>query len=674
MSTAFARIRPLAAGTERRKLALSLAANFLTRVPGLLLMLVVLPQFYRGLGPAAYSALFAALAFGGLGVFLLGGAAVPGMREIGAAAAEGRRQDEADAFVSLLASNALLTAVLMAGVVAAGWIRGDGVALILVALMPLTQAGLTTTIDNCRLAHNEHYWAATLSFGFQLVCYALVFTLPAYSSNVLLAATIFHAPIALASAVNAVLLMRARPYLWRGRANQIRAMLRAAVSFGAADGVLTASLGLTLIGIQAWAPAETAAWLATQFRLFQMCLNPVMTVMVPVASFLRLRWSHVAVGRQHRMSQLAFGAGVLACIALGGGLGIAGPLYAGHLLRLPMPDSGLWLAPIFLFLGVTGFYRVYASVANLVLDGERLARGIIAAILFAALAASLALILVPPLHGFALFCAVASGTMLGQLALSRQRSAAISAQADHVEILGTPVSLTDHRRAAERVLSQVAARHGGYVCVRDVHAVMLARGDAGLREIARGAILVLPDGMPIVHAARLRGHRTIARVAGPDFVDTLADRGRSAGIRHYFHGAGPGVAERMAANLVRRYPGICIAGCSSPGFGEPSNAEREAELQQIRAAAPDIVWVGLGMPKQERWMYRNTQSLPGITLIGVGAAFDFHAGTVKRAPLWMRRMTLEWLHRLLSEPRRLWRRYLVIAPAFVWHVLWERGA
>ena len=130
----------------------------------------------------------------------------------------------------------------------------------------------------------------------------------------------------------------------------------------------------------------------------------------------------------------------------------------------------------------------------------------------------------------------------------------------------------------------------------------------------------------------------------------------------------------MATNLARAHPGMRIAGWSSPAFGESSEVEREAELRRIRDAAPDIVWLGLSTPKQERWMHRNCPALPGIVVIGVGAAFDFHAGTVKRAPVWMQRMTLEWLHRLLSEPRRLWRRYLVIAPAFVWHLLRDRGA
>jgi N-acetylglucosaminyldiphosphoundecaprenol N-acetyl-beta-D-mannosaminyltransferase len=663
------------ADPDRRKLVWSLAANFLTRAPGLLLMLVVLPRFYHGLGPAAYSAMFAALAFGGLGVFLTGGAAVLGMRQIGAAAAEGRRQDEADAFASLVATNLGLTAALMAVVVAAGWVQGTGIALICVALLPLVQAGLTTTFDNCRLAHNEHYWAASLSFGFQLLCYAAVLTIPVWSTTMLLAATVFHAPIALASMVNAVLLLRARPYLRQGRPTRVRPMLRAALSFGAADGALTASLGLTLIGFQAWAAAETTAWLATQFRLFSMCLNPVMTVMVPLASFFRLKWSRATRDRQRQVARLAFGAGLLAYLALGGGLGVAGPLYAARLLHLPAPDGALWLAPVFLFLGAIGFYRVYASVANLVLDGERLALGVVRAIAVAGLAALVLLPRLGLLHGFALFAALASALMLVEMARSQRRgTAAVPVRADRIEILGTPVSLTDHRRAAESVLALVAEGQSAFICVRDVHGIMLARRDSAFRALHHEATLVLPDGMPLVHVARLRGHRDIARVAGPDFVDTLADRGRASGLRHYFHGGKRGVAERMAANLARRHPGLRVAGFSAPPFGEPGAAEREAELQAIRDAAPDVVWVGLSTPGQERWMQRHRHALPGMTLIGVGAAFDFHAGTVRRAPRWMRRATLEWLHRLLSEPRRLWRRYLVLAPSFVWHVLWERGA
>ncbi len=408
-----------------------------------------------------------------------------------------------------------------------------------------------------------------------------------------------------------------------------------------------------------------------------MSLTPVMTVMVPLASFLRLKWSNASEGRQRDLAKLAFGAGLLTCIAIAGGLGIGGPLYARLMLRLPAPEPGLWLAPIFLLFGVIGFYRVYASVANLVLDGERLAVGVVGANLVAALAALATMTMLAPLRGFALFAALASLLMLVELSRSLARSIAPASarhEPDRIEILGTPVSLTDHARAAERILGWVARRRGAFVCVRDVHGIMLARRDPELRAIHRQAGLVLPDGMPLVHVARLRGHRGIARVAGPDFVDTLADRGRASGLRHYFHGGAPGVAERMAASLARRYPGLCVAGWSTPPYGTPDEWTVALELQRIRDAAPDVVWIGLSTPKQERWMHRHHAALPGTTLIGVGAAFDYHAGVIMRAPLWMRRATLEWLHRLLSEPRRLWRRYLVMAPSFVWHVLWERGA
>jgi N-acetylglucosaminyldiphosphoundecaprenol N-acetyl-beta-D-mannosaminyltransferase len=129
----------------------------------------------------------------------------------------------------------------------------------------------------------------------------------------------------------------------------------------------------------------------------------------------------------------------------------------------------------------------------------------------------------------------------------------------------------------------------------------------------------------------------------------------------------------MAAVLCARYPGLVVAGCLSPPYGEVDERVQAAEIAEINAASPDVVWVGLGTPKQERWMNRFHGAIPGATLIGVGAAFEFHAGTRRRAPRWMQRATLEWLHRLLSEPGRLWRRYLVIAPQFVWQVLVERA-
>lgn len=239
------------------------------------------------------------------------------------------------------------------------------------------------------------------------------------------------------------------------------------------------------------------------------------------------------------------------------------------------------------------------------------------------------------------------------------------------DILGTPIAITDLAGATAHLLQRVAARQTGYVCLRDVHGIMLARRDPELRAIHRGAVMNLPDGMPLVHVARWRGHRAIGRVAGADLVEALADAGRGAALRHYFYGGKPGVAEQMAATLSRRFPGLNVAGCASPPFGEVDDAAMARALAAIVAARADVVWVGLSTPRQERWMHRHHGALPGMTLIGVGAAFDFVTGEVRRAPRWMQRATLEWLHRLLSEPRRLWRRYLLLAPRFAWLILTE---
>ncbi|MFS0738646.1 WecB/TagA/CpsF family glycosyltransferase [Sphingomonas sp. 1P06PA] len=231
-----------------------------------------------------------------------------------------------------------------------------------------------------------------------------------------------------------------------------------------------------------------------------------------------------------------------------------------------------------------------------------------------------------------------------------------------------PVSLVNPVLAVETVLGWAVRGSAQFICVRDVHGVMLAQDDDGLMDIHRQAGMVLPDGMPLVGLARWRGHSHVARTCGPDFVDALCAGGIATGLRHYFFGGKPGVAEAMAAALADRHPGLVVAGTSTPPFRTLSMEEDGAATQQIIDAKPDIVWIGLSTPKQEYWMRDHVDRIPGATLIGVGAAFDFHTGAVSRAPRWMQRSGLEWLHRLVSEPRRLWRRYLVLAPRFVWRL------
>lgn len=232
-------------------------------------------------------------------------------------------------------------------------------------------------------------------------------------------------------------------------------------------------------------------------------------------------------------------------------------------------------------------------------------------------------------------------------------------------VLGVPVSTINMTQAITVILSWIDNKIPHYICVRDVHGVMRAQEDAALLDIHNGAGLVTPDGMPLVWLARWRGYSNVGRVCGADLVAELCAASIPNQIGHYFYGGKEGVAERMAAQLQARYPDLNIVGTATPPFGLMSEGEDQAVTDAIIATHAKIVWVGLSTPKQEYWMRDHVGRIPGATLIGVGAAFDFYAGDVKRAPAWMHHRGLEWVHRLVSEPRRLWRRYLVLAPKFV---------
>jgi len=242
-----------------------------------------------------------------------------------------------------------------------------------------------------------------------------------------------------------------------------------------------------------------------------------------------------------------------------------------------------------------------------------------------------------------------------------------------VNVLGIPISVLNMEVAVQEILRRAAANRAGYVCVRDVHGVMRAQDDPELRGIHESADLVTPDGMPLVWICKWWGHSKISRVCGPDLVDEICKSSVSLGLRHYFYGGKPGVAERMASNLLEKNPGLTIAGIDAPPFGPLTTEQDRSYTAKIVESGADIVWVGLSTPTQEYWMRDHVHAIPGAVLIGVGAAFDFHAGDIRRAPAWMQTSGLEWLYRLFSEPRRLWRRYLVLAPKFVLQVFQERA-
>jgi N-acetylglucosaminyldiphosphoundecaprenol N-acetyl-beta-D-mannosaminyltransferase len=237
-----------------------------------------------------------------------------------------------------------------------------------------------------------------------------------------------------------------------------------------------------------------------------------------------------------------------------------------------------------------------------------------------------------------------------------------------IDVLGVGVSAIDIPIALATIDAWIAAREPHYVCVTGVHGVMESQRDEALRRVHNDAGLVTPDGMPLVWLGRWYGQRRMDRVYGPDLMLACCAQSRARGYRHFFYGGGDGVAELLSERLQARVPGLQVVGTYTPPF-RPLSEPEEAELaRRIAAAAPDILWVGLSTPKQERWMAEHIGRLQVPVMIGVGAAFDFHAGLKRQAPRWVQRAGLEWLFRLGTEPRRLWRRYLTNNPRFVWYV------
>ena len=241
-----------------------------------------------------------------------------------------------------------------------------------------------------------------------------------------------------------------------------------------------------------------------------------------------------------------------------------------------------------------------------------------------------------------------------------------------VDVLGVGVSAIDMAAALALIDGWIREDASRYVCVTDAHGVVAGHRDGRLRAIQTQAGLVTPDGMPLVWLCRLAGHKHVERVYGPDLMLALCEHSLARGYRHFFFGGGEGVAEQLAARLSRRFPGLAVAGTFSPPFRAPTKAEDDAVVRRISDSGADIVWIGLGTPKQEIWMADHVGRLEAAVLIGVGAAFDFHSGRKRQAPYWIQRSGFEWLFRLATEPRRLWRRYLVTVPAFIALVLMQK--
>ena len=234
-----------------------------------------------------------------------------------------------------------------------------------------------------------------------------------------------------------------------------------------------------------------------------------------------------------------------------------------------------------------------------------------------------------------------------------------------VNVLGVGLSVLNLKTAQDAIAAAVRERRPGYICVTGVHGVMEAQEDAGFKKILNGAFLCTPDGMPMVWAGKLAGHREMRRVYGPDLMLDVCAWSETSGCRHFFYGGADGVAELLAQKLKVKFPKLAVVGTFMPPF-RALNADEERTLaEQIRAARPDILWVGLSTPKQEKFMAEYLPKLGVTLMIGVGAAFDFHSGRVRQAPRWMQRSGLEWFYRLGCEPRRLARRYFRNNPLFL---------
>ena len=238
-----------------------------------------------------------------------------------------------------------------------------------------------------------------------------------------------------------------------------------------------------------------------------------------------------------------------------------------------------------------------------------------------------------------------------------------------VNVLGVGISVLNLQIALQEIAEALHARRKGYICVTGVHGVMEAQNDEAFRAILNRAFLCTPDGMPMVWMGKIHGHAEMRRVYGPDLMLEVCAWGEKNPCRHFFFGGAPGVAERLAQKLQNQFPKMEVAGTFTPPFRSLTPAEETQLAERVHSAKPDILWVGLSTPKQEKFMAEFLPKLDVTLMIGVGAAFDFHSGRIKQAPRWMQRSGLEWVYRLGREPRRLARRYFKNNPLFLLKIL-----
>ena len=233
-----------------------------------------------------------------------------------------------------------------------------------------------------------------------------------------------------------------------------------------------------------------------------------------------------------------------------------------------------------------------------------------------------------------------------------------------VNVLGVGISVLNLQTALDEIAVAIHDKRKGYICVTGVHGVMEAQSDEAFRKILNNSFLCTPDGMPMVWMGKIHGHSEMRRVYGPDLMLDVCAWSEKSGAKHFFYGGAVGAAQLLAEKLKAKFPKMEIVGTFTPPFRSLNAGEEKQFIETIRAAEPDIMWIGLSTPKQEKFMAEFLPKLDVTLMFGVGAAFDFHSGRVKQAPRWMQRSGLEWFYRLCQEPRRLAKRYLKNNPLF----------
>lgn len=239
----------------------------------------------------------------------------------------------------------------------------------------------------------------------------------------------------------------------------------------------------------------------------------------------------------------------------------------------------------------------------------------------------------------------------------------------YCEILGTKINVTSMESTLEYIKEHLEELRGSYICVSNVHTTVMAYENSDYQMIQNSAAMALPDGAPLSLYSKRHGFADAQRVTGPDLMLELlkAENADKKSYRHFFYGATAQTLDSMRTAIEKDYPDACVAGMYAPPFRPLTEQEDEKVVDMINAAKPDFIWVGLGAPKQESWMYEHREKLCGVS-VGVGAGFDYLAGNIKRAPKIMQRLCLEWLYRLLQNPKRLWKRYVTTNLKFLKYI------